>query len=126
MEQAGFLLDGVPIATCNDSHIREDIMRRAELRALERYGISEFEETIYFGDGIWDVRATSSLNWRMVGIGKNIDRLREHGVETVFEDYRSPSSDSLRGFQPILATTREPVPLIVAIPRFEPFRPCIP
>lgn len=89
---AGVPYEGVPIATCNDFNVREDIMRKAEERAFAQYGRSQFDETLYFGDGIWDVRATRSLKWRMVGIGENIERLRALGVKSLFEDYRSPSA----------------------------------
>jgi beta-phosphoglucomutase-like phosphatase (HAD superfamily) len=88
---AGVPYEGVPIATCNDFNVREDIMRKAEERAFDSYGRTQFDETLYFGDGIWDVRATRNLKWRMVGIGENIEHLKELGAEHVFENFRAPA-----------------------------------
>lgn len=90
LEVGGIPFEGVPMASCNDANNRGEIMVCAKQRTMDRHGGREFEETIYFGDGVWDVRATNDLNWRMVGIGENIDRLRELGVADVFGDYCDP------------------------------------
>ena len=64
LESAGFELDGVPIATSDDSHDRTDIMSIA----LSQLGQS-FESVTYYGDGIWDQEASASLGWQFVPIG---------------------------------------------------------
>jgi len=80
LETAGFKIEGIPLASASDAVVREHIM----LQALDRLARQErvaFSEVIYFGDASWDVEATGNLDWRLIGIGANIE------AETVFADY---------------------------------------
>lgn len=79
----GIDLDALPHATSSDTPRRADIIRLAVARA----GFDP-ARAVYFGDGVWDVRATRALGIPMIGIGRKIDRLRGLGVEHVFRDYR--------------------------------------
>jgi len=80
----------IPLATSSDSPDRVCIMKEARIRAMNHYGIEEIEETIYFGDAIWDVRACRNLNWRMIGIGEDCETLRKVEPISTFRDYNSP------------------------------------
>jgi FMN phosphatase YigB (HAD superfamily) len=41
-----------------------------------------FSEIVYFGDAVWDVKATENLGWQFIGIGGK--------VADGFIDYRNP------------------------------------
>lgn len=81
----GIELDEFPHATSSDTPKRRDIIALAAARA----GF-EISSVVYFGDGPWDVRASSDLGIPMIGIGRRIDQLRSLGVQHVFRDYSNP------------------------------------
>lgn len=85
-------IEGLPMATASDSPEREEIMQISLERAKEQYGRDRFEEIVYFGDAPWDYYATQNLNWKMIGIGKNSEKLKKLGVESAFEDFNNIES----------------------------------
>lgn len=90
LEKAEINHSDIPLVTSSDFPDRVCIMKEARSRAMDHYGIKEIEETIYFGDAIWDVLACRSLNWRMIGIGKDSRALRKIEPISTFLDYSSP------------------------------------
>ena len=72
LESAGFDVDGIPLASGDDSPSRTEIMRTA----LARIG-DDFESVTYFGDAGWDERACRSLGWNFVAVGPGLG-----GIET--------------------------------------------
>lgn len=86
---AGFDVERVPMASADDSHRREDIMRKAHERALDFRGEREFKTVTYVGDGIWDLRASRTMGYHFIGIGYygNGTRLRAEGAPFVFSDF---------------------------------------
>jgi len=86
---AGFDLANLPLASCDDSHRREEIMAAAHRRALERYGLKRFETVTYVGDALWDLRASGKLGYRFIGIGfyGTGEALRREGATRVVNDY---------------------------------------
>lgn len=64
---AGFDIDGVPLATCDDSPSRVEIMRAA-LAGIN--GV--FESITYFGDAVWDRQACDTLGWNFVAVGPGL------------------------------------------------------
>ncbi|MEO0510936.1 MAG: HAD family hydrolase [Verrucomicrobiota bacterium] len=90
LEKAKIDHTNVPLATSSDSPDRANIMKEARIRAINHYGLEVIEETLYFGDAVWDVRACGNLNWRMIGIGENINTLKKIRPISVFEDYTQP------------------------------------
>ena len=82
---AGFAIEGIPLASSSDAVVREHIMLQAMDRASQRHGVP-FSQITYFGDAVWDVRASSNLGWNFVGIGPGITE----GLR--FDDYRDPGS----------------------------------
>jgi phosphoglycolate phosphatase-like HAD superfamily hydrolase len=78
---------GITLATGDDNKSREEIMTISAERALTASGVSQFESIVYFGDGIWDLEASRSLDYGFVGIGEHLNALRNAGAELCHEDY---------------------------------------
>ena len=70
LTSAGFPLEGIPLATSDDHHERAHIMRHA-LSQLPR----PVKSITYYGDGEWDVAATSRLGWNFVPVGAKLGGL---------------------------------------------------
>ena len=85
LARAGFAFDDLPAAYCDDDVSRAGIMRTAAQRA-------DAQRFLYFGDGVWDARASRQLGVRMIGIGPHEARLRAEGVADHFRDYRDPAA----------------------------------
>ena len=77
----------IPLATASKASGREEIMRIAHDRLLQRHAQTSFDRVLYFGDAPWDVEATSQLGWELVGIGRNVSLLRKLHVAQTFADY---------------------------------------
>ncbi|MDQ8200134.1 HAD family hydrolase [Pelagicoccus enzymogenes] len=90
LDCCGIDLASYPHATSSDSPQRHQIIAIATQRA-ER----QLSETIYFGDGKWDVLATRALQIPLIGIGRNIEKLQSLGVVNTFADYSEP--EKIRG-----------------------------
>jgi len=78
---AGIEYEEIPLATSSDAVVREHIMLLAMDRAAEKHDCG-FDKIVYFGDAIWDVKATANLGWKFVGIGEKLTG--------GFADYREP------------------------------------
>lgn len=89
LSTAGFDTENLPMAFSDDSHRREDIMHIACARALDFWGVSEFETVTYVGDGVWDLRASKRLGYQFIGIGSCTSeaRLLQEGAACVIGDY---------------------------------------
>ena len=89
LSTAGFDTENLPLASSDDSHRREDIMRIAYTRALDFWGVAEFETVTYVGDGVWDLRASNKMGYHFIGIGfyNNEAQLRQEGASCIFSDY---------------------------------------
>ncbi len=73
LESSGFELNGIPVATCDDSPSRTEIMRIA----LSRLGQS-FDSVTYFGDAEWDRRACRDLGWNFVAVGSDLGGIESY------------------------------------------------
>ena len=93
LEQAGYDIRDIPLASSSDADSREEIMRIAERRARDRYGAPGFEMITYVGDGVWDARAAANLGWRFVGVGtgEQAVRLKREGAFAVIDHYSTGS-----------------------------------
>lgn len=70
-------VNGIPVASCDDSHSRAEIMRVA----LAMLG-DEFESVTYFGDAEWDRRACRTLGWDFVPVGSDLGGIQSYdGVD---------------------------------------------
>ena len=72
LRTSGFNIEGIPVATSDDSPSRIEMMRSA----LQMTG-SDTGTVTYFGDAEWDQRACHDLGWNFVAVGP---RLR--GIES--------------------------------------------
>ena len=69
-----------------------------KLRLHQRAGFA-LSDAVYFGDAIWDVRASVQLGVRMIGIGRRTDQLQARGIAPVFRDFTDSESifEAMRG-----------------------------
>lgn len=77
LQAAGLDVAGLPIATADDAIERKAIMCAAAVRA----GHEPEARHVYFGDGVWDMRATEALGWDFIGVGPPDCRLAALGAE---------------------------------------------
>ncbi|MCP5143285.1 MAG: HAD family hydrolase [Gammaproteobacteria bacterium] len=80
LQSAGFEIP-TAISSSDDAISRVDIMRHC----LQQLGAID-SQAVYFGDAHWDIRATSELGWRFVGVGT---RLADRCTPIVV-DFRDP------------------------------------
>lgn len=83
LRMAGFDVNGMPFASSSDTRRRPDIIALA----AERAGRA-ISDSVYVGDGVWDVKAAHELGMRFIGIGRSHEILRGHGARTVFPSFR--------------------------------------
>lgn len=86
---AGVQISDLPMATCEDSHRRETILRTSVTRALSQYRLPEETGVVFVGDGVWDVRAAQTAGVRFVGIGcdSGAQKLHAAGASVVIQDF---------------------------------------
>ena len=77
LESAGFGSETIPLATCDDSMARTEIM----VVALSKIG-SEFDSITYYGDGAWDKKTCSELGWNFVAVGKALGGIESYAGES--------------------------------------------
>lgn len=80
---AGFDVNGIPFASSSDARRRADIITLAAARAG-----CVVSNSIYVGDGVWDVKAARELGMPFIGIGTKHELLREHGAHRVLISFR--------------------------------------
>jgi phosphoglycolate phosphatase-like HAD superfamily hydrolase len=77
-----------------DAHPREAIISIARERAASKAGVAlgVMRDTVYIGDGVWDVRASKKLDIGFVGraTGARAQALRVEGANEVFSDFTEP------------------------------------
>jgi phosphoglycolate phosphatase-like HAD superfamily hydrolase len=90
MQSARLSFDQFSSATCDDSISRVEIMQIAIGSAAADRGVSGFENTVYIGDGVWDVWACRRLGLPFIGITADVaaDRLSAEGIEFLLPDFR--------------------------------------
>ena len=77
----------IPLAHCDDFITREEITLDAIRKSKLKYE-REFDDIIYFGDGIWDFKTCRNLGIRFIGIDCNkTGVLSMLGAKHVFHDY---------------------------------------
>lgn len=82
LKAAGMGADELPLASGSDALTRVEIMQIAARRTLNG---ATAGRTTYFGDGVWDKRASEALRYRFIAIGNNV----EHPAQ--FTDFRDPA-----------------------------------
>ncbi len=81
--------DGLPFASASDAQGREAIMAIAHNRALNHYQVPGFQQRIYIGDGIWDVKASTIAGYQFIGIatGGQASAISQAGARHIFPDF---------------------------------------
>lgn len=97
----------LPWANADDALDRVDILRTAIGRAEQHYGQDTFEQVVYVGDGVWDVRAAKALGIGFLGLAtdKKAGRLVEEGASCVLPDL----SDAVRVVECLEAVAQKPI-----------------
>ncbi|MDX2410930.1 MAG: HAD hydrolase-like protein [Woeseiaceae bacterium] len=67
LRTSGIDVSRIPIASCDDSATRTEIMQIALARMDGR-----FDSVTYFGDAEWDVDACRTLGWKFVAVGSEL------------------------------------------------------
>lgn len=82
--------EGVPLATATEEPARRDIISHA-VSGLSR---AESGPAVYFGDGVWDGRAATSLGFTFIGIGPPSKEasLRAAGARGFLNDFSDSES----------------------------------
>ena len=90
LSRAGVRHEDVPAAFANDAHARSEIIRLAQRRAEELHG-QPFDVVVYVGDGVWDVRAASTLKIGFIGcaVPPRSKKLQEAGAGCVVPDFKN-------------------------------------
>ncbi len=78
-------VDGVPLATCDDSPQRVEIVQVSIQRARTQYHLPTDTPVTLVGDRPWDFEVATKLQLHFVGIGGQ--RLLECGAKHVMEDF---------------------------------------
>lgn len=78
LQSAGIPTSGIPHVSASDREVRADIISLA----AEKAGY-QVHDAIYVGDGLWDMRACEQLDIPFIGTGRNIDKLKAAGVESI-------------------------------------------
>ncbi len=85
IRSAGLVIEGLPLATCDDSSEREQITQVSIERAQSQYHFPPDTPVTLVGDAPWDVQVATNLQLHFVGIGGQ--RLLECGAKHVIEDF---------------------------------------
>ncbi|NQY28653.1 MAG: HAD family hydrolase [Flavobacteriaceae bacterium] len=88
MKSAGLEMNAALLATSKTSFSREGFVLEAIEKAKSYYNVTEFEQIISVGDGIWDLKTAQNLDLDFIGIGtKNKAVMEANGMECWFEDF---------------------------------------
>lgn len=111
---AGIALDNIPMVTSSDFYSRGDIITAAAAKAGR-----PLQQTVYIGDGLWDLRTCRKLGIPFIGVGRCKDKLENAGAAYTLPDL-SPTNfwevmEAIR--KPSAALAKTDRPLHVASPR---------
>ena len=82
LDAAGICLGDIPLVTASDYYSRSDIIRAAIEKAGER-----IKESVYVGDGVWDLLATRKIGISFIGCGTRTEELRDSGAKYILDDF---------------------------------------
>jgi phosphoglycolate phosphatase-like HAD superfamily hydrolase len=100
IQSAHLPIQNIPYAFSDDDESREGITAIALARAKKHYGRS-FQNIVYIGDAIWDIRSARKSGYAFIGIasGDQAEELFSAGASHVFSSY-----DDSESFLAALAT----------------------
>jgi phosphoglycolate phosphatase-like HAD superfamily hydrolase len=93
LQSANLPINNIPYAFSDDDESREGITAIALARAKVHYHQS-FQNIVYIGDGIWDIRSARKSGYAFIGIasGDQAQELSEAGATHIFADYNDTES----------------------------------
>ena len=100
---AGIPLGNLPMVTSSDFYSRADIIAGAAAKAGR-----PLHETVYVGDGLWDLRSARKLGIPFIGVGRRIKKLATAGATYILPDL-SPVN-----FWQVMEATRKSSPALAA------------
>ena len=80
LKAADISLESFVHATSSDHPVRSNIIQLAAERSRR-----DLRDTIYVGDGVWDIRACRMLGIPFIGTGQRIEALRGAGAQWILE-----------------------------------------
>ena len=98
LNAANIPFDGIPMTTSSEFFHRADIISAT----IQKSG-GALHETIYVGDGLWDLNACNKLGIKFIGVGSRRERLAEAGAAHTLPDLSPP------GFLSLVKSIRENV-----------------
>jgi phosphoglycolate phosphatase-like HAD superfamily hydrolase len=81
LRAAGIPFEDIPLVTSSEHYSRADIIAAAVAQAG-----GSLAETVYVGDGLWDLRACRKLGIPFIGTGRRRDKLQLAGALHILED----------------------------------------
>ncbi len=73
---------------CNGYESREEIVTAAIDAAKAKYGVSEFDNILSVGDGVWDLKTARNLGLAFLGMGeKNQEVFAKEGVKYAVKNW---------------------------------------
>lgn len=93
IQSAHLPIQNIPYAFSDDDESREGITAIALARAERHYGRS-FQNIVYIGDAIWDIRSAQKSGYAFIGIasGDRAEELFSAGATHVFPNYDDSES----------------------------------
>jgi phosphoglycolate phosphatase-like HAD superfamily hydrolase len=83
---AGIPLNNIPMVTSSDFYSRGDIIVGAAAKAGR-----PLQETVYIGDGLWDLRTCQKLGIPFIGVGHRKEKLESAGATYTLPDLNPTS-----------------------------------
>jgi phosphoglycolate phosphatase-like HAD superfamily hydrolase len=92
LDAIGLEYSDIPFAHSDAYITREDITMDAIQQSRNKYQV-DFDEIVYFGDGIWDYKTCMNVGIRFIGIDCNSNgKLTQLGATHVFQNYLNSNS----------------------------------
>ena len=91
LENAMLFDHSLPIATCDDSPRRSEIVSLAVRRALACYKQQSFDRIVTVGDRPWDLHVARMLNYAFIGVDSD-SVLVSLGATSVVRDFSNPEA----------------------------------
>ncbi len=77
LEKAKLPCQHLPLAHGDDHYDRKDIIKTAVSRAEAFYNKKSYQNIIYVGDALWDLKASRELQIKFIGVGKRFDAVAQ-------------------------------------------------
>ncbi len=93
LDAIGIQIEEIPYANAENILMRKDIIKDAADKSKKTYGIVSFDNIIYFGDGIWDLKSARELGIEFVGVDAlQTGKLKAEGALNIIKDYSDKES----------------------------------